>query len=363
MKIAIVIGSLDRGGSERQVVEFVRATHPRHAECVVICLGAEGVLAPRVRETGARVLAMGIDRPRSAREVYALARRLRRERPDVVYAFLFWGYTLALPLAALVAPGALRVAARRSLPGADVPRRRAFTALRVLADASAHAVIANSVAVHDAWCARAPRLRERLHVVPNGIELPADGPGAQRAAGAPVSIVCVANLIHYKGHDVLVEAAARIGGDRPWRLSLVGEGPQRSSIERAVERLGLGDRVRLLGLRADVDAILRDADIAVLASRTEGLPNAVMEAMARGLPVVATDVGGVAELLGSGAGTIVAVDDPDALARALRALVEAPDLRRRQGEEGRRVIGERFSLEAMRDRTLAVIDAERRARA
>src|SRR5690242_4404861 len=99
MKLLIVIGSLERGGSERQVVELVRASHPRHAEVVVVCLNQPGPLADEVRATGARVVALGYA-PRMASRLGAvgkLAAVLRRERPDVVYAFLFVAYSLALP--------------------------------------------------------------------------------------------------------------------------------------------------------------------------------------------------------------------------------------------------------------------------
>ena len=363
MKIVVVIGSLERGGSERQIVEFVQAAHPAHAECVVICLDVEGALAGDARRNGARIVSLGLSSSRSGgvREVLALARTLRRERPDVVYAFLFWGYSLALPVSALVSPRALRVAARRSLPGTDVPRRRVFGALRPLADAATHVVIANSQAVRDAWASSTPRLETRLRVVVNGVA-PAPERQRRRRAGDPLAIVCVANLIHYKGHDTLLDAAARIRSSVAWRLWLVGDGPERERIEAKIARLGLADRVDLLGLRDDADDILAGADMAVLASRTEGLPNAVMEAMAHGLPVVATDVGGVRELLDAGGGSVVPVDAPDELARALEALLDDAALRDRVGAVGRRTIAERYSIESMRDRTLAVLRDEQARR-
>src|SRR5438552_1112469 len=87
MKIAIVIGSLRRGGSERQVVELVRATHRTHAECVVLCLGDRGELAEEVEEVGARVIRLGMSRLTAPGALVRLVRVLRRERPDVVYAF------------------------------------------------------------------------------------------------------------------------------------------------------------------------------------------------------------------------------------------------------------------------------------
>jgi glycosyltransferase involved in cell wall biosynthesis len=351
VKLALVIARLERGGSERQIVEFVRAAHPEHAQCTVICLQEAGPLAPEVQACGARVIALGATRLYTVRALWRLARTLRREQPDVVYAFLFWGYGLALPLAALLCPGACRIEGRRSLPDIDVPRWSAFRGLRRLSNWCAHGAIVNSLAVGSAVAAREPRMAGRLWVVPNGVRL---RPLIRPPHRDVLEIVCVANLIAYKGHATLIEALRWLPQEG-WRLRLVGEGPERANVEAKITADGLGSRVTLLGQREDVETILDTSDLLVLASHSEGLPNAVMEAMACGLPVVASDVGGTRSLLGSGAGLLVPPRDAEALAAALTRMIEDPALRARSGERGREMIAASLSIETMREAKLVAV--------
>jgi L-malate glycosyltransferase len=351
MKLALVISRLERGGSERQIVEFVRAAHPDHAQCVVICLGEEGPLAGEVRAVGANVIALGTKRSYEPRALWRLARVLRDQRPDVVYAFLFWGYGTSLPLAALTVPRACRIQARRSLPTVDIPRWQIFRGLRWIADRCCHGAIVNSLAVGSAVARREPVLSGRLWVVPNGVR---STQGRPSSAETELTIVCVANLISYKGHSTLLAAARRL---RPhgWSLLLVGEGPERESIGRTIASMNLQERVFMLGRRSNVHEILDAADLLVLPSYSEGMPNAVLEAMAHGIPVVASDVGGVRSLLGSGAGIIVAPADENALAEALQRLIDDPSLRTNMGEKGRELTRGSLSVESMREATLSAI--------
>jgi glycosyltransferase involved in cell wall biosynthesis len=359
MKLAFVIGSLNRGGAERQIVNFVRTAHPAYANCVVICLSDEGVMADDIRLTGARVMDVGFKGMRSPtvfRALMRLYRVFRRERPDVVYAFLFWGYVLALPVAVVAAPDALRVAARRTMPSFDRPRNQRLMRLRHIADWVSHGVIVNSEALRSAWRTTSPSLASKLCVVQNGVQIPARDAKSEHDAG--VVVVSVANFATHKGHATLLRALAQLK-DLEWRLLLAGDGPERDSITALAQECGIARRVELLGVVNDVDAVFRQADLAVLASDTEGLPNAVLEAMAHGVPVVATSVGGTPELLNSGAGSLVPPRDPAALAAAIRAYLEDRNLRQHAGDIGRREVEEKYSIEAMRDKTLAAFESFR----
>jgi glycosyltransferase involved in cell wall biosynthesis len=364
MKIAIVIGSLGRGGSERQIVNFVQAAHPDHADVVVVCLQEEGELAWEVRAAGARVMALGFNGVRDS-PLPALLRLLlvlHTEKPDVVYALLFWGYSLALPATALAAPRAIRIAGRRSLPEFDTPAHPLLLPLRSLADRLTDAVVANSDEVRTAWARVSPTLASKIRVIPNGVVLPDVSRQRTTPSSERPSVICVANLIAYKGHGTLVEAAAYVSRRMPaWSLLLVGEGPERQSIEEEIARRGLADVITLLGRRDDVGSLLRRADVAVLPSYTEGLPNAVLEAMAYGVPVVATNVGGTRSLLATGAGIIVPPRDARALASALERMLSDPELRARAGREGR-AIAARYTVARMRDETLDLFRELVRAR-
>ena len=360
---------MDTGGSERQVIELVRAASRRQVACSIICLSHEGPLAAEAREAGVPVTAINLNRPWKLWRLWALAGALRETRPDAVYALLFWGYGLGLPTAAVATPRAVRVAGRRSLPREDRPRHTAWLPLRRVADRCSHAIVTNSHAGAAAWLRAAPRLAGRLHVVANGARIPAR-PSAPPPA-PPIDMVCVANLTQYKAHDVLLDALAALPADAPdWRMTLIGEGPDRAALMAQRERLCLTSHVNFAGRRSDVDRYLERSHLAVLASRTEGMPNAVLEAMAHGVPVVATNVGGIPELLASGAGRTVPPDDPPRLAAALLELLRDPAARRTAGAEGRRLATEVYSIAAMCDATLAIMrrlvdergDGERAAR-
>ncbi len=354
LRLTVVIGSLDVGGSERQIVELVRAAGARHVTCSIVCLSHEGALAQEARAAGVPVVAIGLNRPWKLWRIWALARMLQASQPDAVYALLFWGYGLGLPTAALATPRAVRVAGRRSLPPEDRPRHSVWLPLRRLADRCSHAIVANSQSGAADWLRASPGLADRLHVVPNGVWLPptpADPPPAR-----PLRIVCVANLTWYKAHDVLLDALAAMPDDVPeWRITLIGEGPDRAALTMQSERLGLASRVEFAGHRNDVGRYLNASHLAVLASRTEGMPNAVLEAMAHGVAVVATRVGGVSELLSTGAGRTVTADDPLELAVAIDGMLRDAEARRAAGVEGRRLATEVYSIAAMCDATLDIM--------
>ncbi|MEA2478199.1 MAG: hypothetical protein QOJ07_121 [Thermoleophilaceae bacterium] len=358
-KLFIVVSYLGRGGTERQMLEFVRAAHPHHADCTVLCLSdSEGEMADEVRATGARVAVLGIRRPHFVRGMVRLVRLLRRERPDAVYALLFHQYCVALPIARVALPSAVRIGGRRHVAAFDISTIPGARQLRLLADSVSDVVIGNSEGVRDDWLRENPRLDGRFVVVPNGlrvIESQAEPP----PPGGRLRIVCTARLVDWKGHRVLVEALGRLRDRDDWQAELIGGGPEREAIERQIADLGLGERVILHGSLPPerVHSIVAGSDLSVLPSFGEGMPNAVMEAMAHGVPCVATDVAGVAELLGTGAGIIVPPRDPAALAEGLARMLGDADLRTRAGAEGRRVIRERHSIERMRDATLAAVQS------
>ncbi len=148
-----------------------------------------------------------------------------------------------------------------------------------------------------------------------------------------------------KNHALLVEAFAQVHSDAPLYLLLVGAGELEDAVREQVAGLGLESRVRFLGIRADVADILRASDVFVLSSRWEGNPMSVMEAMAAGLPVVSTAVGGVPELVQEGVtGRLVPSEDAGALAQAMQALVDDPARRQAMGAAARQHAVARFDI-------------------
>jgi len=224
-------------------------------------------------------------------------------------------------------------------------------------------ILTNAEAVRERLAAERYEPR-RIDVIRNGIvfdrvDRRADRPRIREELGLPPAapvIALLSRLSKAKGIDYFLEAAALVARRHPAaRFLIVGDcsadaagASYRVSLERSVERLGLGGRVVFTGFRCDVPALLSVVDVSVLPSLSEGLSNVIIESMAAGIPVVATAVGGNPELVeDGGTGLLVPARDAAALARAVDRLLSDPRMAARFGEAGRRRAEERFSLGAM----------------
>lgn len=218
-------------------------------------------------------------------------------------------------------------------------------------------ILAPSLAVLDAVASLERAPRHHMLCIPNGVDTARFKPDpmahqrlrAELGLGSDTLLIgCVADLFAVKRHVDLMDAFTRIRDTYPQaHLLLVGEGPLRSAIESRARARRVEDGVHMLGSRKDVDALLPALDVFALASDTEGLSNAILEAQACGLPVIATHVGGNPDLINDDCGVLVPARDPDAMAEAIGALLCSPDLRNRMGAAARlRVVGN-HSLESM----------------
>jgi glycosyltransferase involved in cell wall biosynthesis len=222
------------------------------------------------------------------------------------------------------------------------PERRLYLALERLAARWCRTIVAVSEQERDAGLAAGIGDPSRYALVPNGIDL-------DRFAGEPDPVpgraLMVGRLAPPKRPDLAVEALARVDGAV---LQLAGEGPLAAPTEELAGRLGVADRVELLGARDDVPALLASASVALVLSDYEGWPYTVMEAMAAGVPVIASRVGGVPELVEDGVtGFVVEPGRAEPVAGALAALVADPERARALGEAGRRRARESLSRETM----------------
>lgn len=193
---------------------------------------------------------------------------------------------------------------------------------------------------------------ERATVIRNGVEI--SGYVRRPLTEGATQIVSVGRLAEPKDFATLVSALSLLPAGQA-RLRVLGAGPLREQLEAQIRELALSDAVELIGEVADVRPYLREADLFVLSSRSEAMPLSVLEAMAAGLPVVASDVGGLSEVVVEGeTGFLVPAGDPVELAGLLGRLVEDPELRERLGEAGHRRAQSSFSLERWRDEHLAL---------
>lgn len=205
-----------------------------------------------------------------------------------------------------------------------------------------------------ATCARSGIKSERLHVIENGIDVEQfqrrrSTTEARQAIGWPTDGICIGaigRLSAEKGFDVLIEAVHQLRHEFPQlRLVIAGDGPLHQTLAEQIQRLQLEGVVRLLGFCEDVPALLESLDAFVLSSRREGLPNVVLEAMAMGLPIVATSVAGIPRIIDDGSnGLLVPADDRAALAAAVRRCITDEELRRRLGAAARNAAVQRHSF-------------------
>ena len=205
---------------------------------------------------------------------------------------------------------------------------------------------------------------QRIIMIPNGIRISitsrTEGTKLRKSLGlrrSQIVLISVGRLVYQKAHSVLVNAMQVIVAQQQQVvLYIAGEGPLRHDLEQQIETLGLGNQIYLLGNRSDVAALLSISDIFVLPSRWEGLPMALLEAMGTGMPVVATQVEGVNEVLKQNIhGFLVPPEDSDALVRALLELINHPQLRIKMGREGRKRIEESYTSDIMCEKYLNVM--------
>jgi glycosyltransferase involved in cell wall biosynthesis len=327
-----------------------------------VCLLGGGPVAEELRACGVSVEVLGLGRlyaPRAFAAAARLARRLRSRGVDVLHTYLvsanIYG-TLAGRLAGVRAV----VTSRRDTGFSRNWRLRLVE--EWLVNPLADRVVANAPAVAEAARRERGVGPEKVVVIPNGVDLarfdPTCHPREEARAWAfrewgisadETVVGAVGSLTPVKGHADLLEAAARVVARLPrTRFVLVGDGPLRPALASLAQRLGLGERVLLAGVRQDVARVLASFDVVALPSHTEGLSNVLLEAMAMARPVVATAVGGNRDVLRDGAsGRLVPAQDPSALAVALAGMIEDPEGARAMGREARADVELRFSLARM----------------
>ncbi len=362
-KILTVIGTLDSGGCERHLLEVLPRLNGKSFDVRVFALGRRGALASEMENRGVRVSSR---RWQTQSRNTSLARRIvglgdaafcfLRElsvfHPKIIHFFLPASYVLGAPLA-LVSGHKHLVMSRRSL--ANYQSKHAIAAyLERKLHPRMSLLLGNSRAV-------VKQLREEssgksaVELIYNGIEvsdfvLPNERRAVRKNLGIDdqtVALGILANLIPYKGHADLLRACGRIESTcNSWKLFLIGRDDGiGSKLKALAASLGIAGRVVFLGERQNGRDLLGAMDIGVSASHEEGFSNAILEFMAAGVPVVATDVGGNAEAVIDGtSGLVVPVADHNRMAEALARLLQDSELRKRLGSAGHHIVREKFSI-------------------
>jgi sugar transferase (PEP-CTERM/EpsH1 system associated) len=340
-RVVHVSFGLDVGGQEKLLVEFARHASRGRFDLQFVSLGARGVLAEDIEGLGWPVVALGVPSGLRPSLTIKLARLFRRWRPVVVHTHDQRALVYAGPAAWLTGVPML-VHTRHGRDVHATPRQTAL--IRQLAK-----LVDRFVCVSEEVAALSREQGiggSRLRTIRNGIDLERFGSLGPDPAGPAVT---VARLSPEKDVANLVRATAMAARQVPGlRVEVAGGGPCREDLERLAAELGVAGRLSFLGEVRNVAALLARARMFVLPSRSEGIPLTALEAMACGLPVLATRVGGLAEVVEDGStGLLVPPADPAALAEVMAALWDDPDRRDRMGRSGRRRAVERFDVRRM----------------
>ena len=362
LRIAYAVGTLSPGGAERQMMALAERLPADRFRPSFIEFSGPGPYATRAAAMGIPVITLGqppVDSGTLGRihrriaKTVAYGQAVRAGRYDIVDAWLYPAYVIA----AVARPWTrtpIIVAGRRNLgdlrdrlgPIEDV----ADIAVRRMTDA----VVANSRAVADDALRRGEVRASKLRVIHNGVESipPPTTVERQRiragwgAGEADIVIGAVGNLRAVKGHEYLLPAfAAAAADDQRLRLVIVGEGPERPAIEAKVRERAIGDRVHLAGSVLDPQELYGGFDMVVHPSLSEGLSNTLLEAASAGRPIIATSVGGTAEIIhDEQTGLLIAPADIAALSHTIVRLAANPGLRRRLGDTARTHVQAKFGM-------------------
>ena len=356
----LVITLAEVGGAQSYVAALLPALADRYE--VVLAAHGEGPLLDVAARVGARFVPLEhVRRPinpfHDLAGLVELGRLMRRERPWIVHA----SSSKAGVLGRLAAV-ATRVPVRFfTVHGwafsaySGLASRLYRVADRLMAPLTTVTICVSETELADGVEAGTCRA-ERSVVIHNAVDVAA-APRSRHDRPAP-RLIAVGRLKAPKDFLTLIRALTALP-DVPFEVLIVGDGPDREDLETEIRGLGLESRVRLAGERSDVAELLAGSDVFVLSSRSEGLPVSVLEAMAAELPVVASDVGGVSELVVDGeTGMLVPPDNETALAAALGRLVENRELRKTLGAAGRARAGELFDLDAFRRAHVELYDRQ-----
>ncbi len=356
IRLLFVAGNFVTGGAERHLLEMWRRLDRTRFDVRIAVLKKEGAFTPQVEALGLPITELRVGRRLyDTSGVMGLARLVSLVmdfRPDVIHGYLF-GANLFAALAGRLCGVPVVCVAKRNVDAFETARQIAVQRL-------AHRLATHVTAVSEEVAGSSVALgvpRERITVIENGVDVARfDGRGASgdglglpaRPAGVPL-VGAVGCLAPRKDFGTLLAALARLREHgREFRCAIAGDGPDRAMLEARAAELGLADRVAFLGERSDVDRLLPAFDLFTLSSREEGIPNALLEAMAAARPCVVTRVGGNAEVLEDGrTGWLVPPQDPPALAAALEEALGHADEAKRRGDAARAAMITERSIDAM----------------
>ena len=352
IKVIQLVEDLSVGGLEKVVFEIARFIDKERFDIEVWCVARGGPISEEIKKDGILVSVLDIHTYHNPANVLKMVRLLKKARPDIVHSHGYYAAVIG------------RIASRFARVPAVIAHvhntywnyaaRNLFMefSLSYITDK----IVCCSNAVRDFVLQYEKVSPKKVITVYNSIDIerfrrPVEKTRLKRSLGIAEDetvVISVASLTPKKGHRYLLEALGAIDAKHKVRLLVVGTGPLRAELENYVHRKQLGAKVIFLGVRDDIPGLLGISDIFAMPSLIEGFGIATAEAMAAGLPVLATNVGGTPEVVSDGvSGILVPSKDPVALAEAITSLILDKETAERMGREGYKIAKERFSVETM----------------
>jgi glycosyltransferase involved in cell wall biosynthesis len=355
MRILYLVTKADMGGAQVHLLDLLRGF--REMLEPVVATGEEGYFTEAVRQLGIPTyvvphLVHPIAPLEDTRAIWEISKLVRSCKADLVHAHTSKAGLVGRLAARLAgAPAVFTAHTWCFSEGTSWKWRLAGIPAERVAARFTSAIINVSEANHDLAIEHGIPDRKRMLTIRNGI--PDTTSRAQPRSDGVLKIVMVARFAEQKDQMTLMRAMAGLKG--PAMVQFVGDGPTLGAARTEAGRLGIGDRVQFLGSRSDVAEILSQAHVFALATKWEGFPLSIIEAMRAGLPVVASDVGGISEAVIEGrTGYLTPSGNADTLRQRLQVLVDSPLLRADMGSAGRARYEEKFTVERMLHQTLAV---------
>ncbi len=335
LKVCFLAGTLGRGGSERQLVYMLEALQQNGVAARVLCLTQGEPFEKEITELGISVQHMAKESSSRLGKLNNIIRSLRREPADILQSIHFYTNLYAAVAARVTA--AKEIGAIRS--NLDVDLRSGGFIGRLNLKLPRHHITNSSIAREQA-VARGLALN-RIDLISNVVSIKNGNGQRYVKRNGSVRLLFVGRLTEEKRADRFLRVVSSIVEQAPEvgiKAAVAGDGPLRPLIESLAQTLGLSGKVEMLGERSDMSAVYQQADLLLLTSDLEGTPNVILEAMAHGLPVAATKVGGVPVLLGQDRGFMSDPSDEQGLASAALRLVTNPNLRSELGRVGQEYV-------------------------
>ncbi|NQV07907.1 glycosyltransferase family 4 protein [bacterium] len=365
LRVCHVIHNLGRGGAERLLVELADVAPGVGIDLSVVALMAlpDDGYASDLRDRGVEVRSLGLASRWDPRASRRLAREMARIDPDLIHAHLKHADMTVSAVARRI--GIPWVSTLHVIEDEVGLVGRLKRSLGARARTRASVTIAVSAALADWYRETYPRASSRLRVLENGVAEPLPVSEVDRSeirsslgvGPGKVMAITIAIMRPKKGHDDLLDASILLAPEVPVSFVLAGSGPEEERLRNRAARLDLPEgRVVFAGFREDVDDLLAAADMVVHPTHADALPTALIHALGAARPIIASDVGGVREVVGDDTGILVSPGDPAELADAVETLVDDPDARRWMGKAGRERFDELFDSRVWVSRLRSLYD-------